>query len=138
MSKEKLSNIKIKELDEKESKEFVKIFSDAKYGTGYKIFAAMLDGGYIGGIIINNDPVQEVYKKHNLKPEVAISFLFVLDKYREAGLGNKLLQRILKNYKKICLSTSQGWSKPQAYHLYEKNGFEKVEEKGRTTFWYHN
>lgn len=136
------NEVKIKKLDTGEVKKFAKVFPDAKYGSDCEIYAGTVKtrksflNGYMGGIIINKKPSKEIYKKHSLNPEVAISFFYVWDGCRGQGLGNKLLQIPLSQYDKVCLITNKGESKPEAIHLYEKNGFKKIEEKGKRSYWY--
>ncbi len=133
----KISDIKISELEDNiEIKKFLDIFKDAKYGPNYKIFAAVFDRDYIGGIIVNENPDIEVYEKHSLHPGIAVSYLFVVEKYRSLGLGKKLLLKAIEGHEKVCLTTNKNQSSFQAVYLYEKMGFKKIEERGTTTFWF--
>jgi len=140
------NNIKIVELNNKQKEEFIKIFKEITYNPDfsvdnpdYQIFAAMSGNKYLGGIGLNlnrSGHITEIYKKYNVSPDIEITYLYLLEKYRGKGLGKKLLEIPLDKYKKIGVATNEGFTTPGAIYLYEKNGFQKVGHKSRTTFWY--
>jgi ribosomal protein S18 acetylase RimI-like enzyme len=132
----KMPDFIIKLLKIDESNDFIKKFPDTKYTQFTDIYAAIYNDKYIGGVVVNKNPDIKYYRKKGLYPKVAISYLFIKNKYRDYGLGQKLLNIVNKKYDKICLTTNRNWTNEAAIHLYEKNGFKIIKDNKVTSLWY--
>lgn len=128
--------------DQKDIKKFIGIFKDAspKYNSPDVDIYAVIDENhrskFVGGIVINKKPKLDIYKPFKLKPEVAVSFIYVMDAYRRQQLGLRLLTIPIRKYKSIGLTTNKGWTRPQAYRLYRLLRFKEIKNTGVTSYWY--
>lgn len=132
-------SVSIRLLTLEEVKKFTSKFKDASphfHKDKYDIYGVIDKEIFIGGIVINKKPDISIYKKHNLKCEVTISFLYLLPRYRKMGIVQKLMNIPMKKYNTIGLTTNKGYTNDAAYKLYKKNNFRIIEERNRTSFWY--
>jgi len=128
--------------DQKDIKKFIGIFKDAspKYNSPDVDIYAVVDENhrfkFVGGVVINKKPKIDIYKQFKLKPEVVVSFVYVMSAYRKHQLGLRLLRIPMEKYKSIGLTTNKNWTRPQAYRVYEHLGFKEIKSTGVTSYWY--
>ena len=128
--------IKLNDLQKKEWLKQMQATRSPWHKPQYDIHAIISDKKYLGGIVLNHKPHTQIYEKHNLKIDIAITFFFVLKKIRQQGWGKKLINIPLKKYKRIGLTTNTGETTSPAYALYKKSGFKKIDSKGKAEYWY--
>lgn len=133
-----INSIKIKLLNDNETKKFISTFKDASSykESKYDIYGASDGIVFVGGIVLNKKPDLKIYNKYKLKVDIDIAFIYLIHKYRRMGLGQKLLNIPMKKYNHISLTTNKGYTNIGAYELAKKNDFRIVEERGRTSSWY--
>lgn len=134
-----INSVKIKLLNNTEVKQFISTINHASPSykkEKYDVYGAILGKNIVGGIVINKDPNLTVYKKYKLKCDAVLAFIYLTDKYRKMGLGQKLLNIPMKKYNYLGLTTNKGFTTRGAYELAKKNKFRIIENKGQTTIWY--
>jgi ribosomal protein S18 acetylase RimI-like enzyme len=131
------ASVKIKLLTPQEEKKFISKFKDASSSySNHDIYGVIDNGIFVGGIVIAENPNQKIYQKYKLKCEAEIVFIYLLNKYRKIGLGQRLLNIPMKKYKTLGLITNKGFTTEGAYQLYRKNNFREIEKRSRTSNWY--
>lgn len=75
-----------------------------------EVFLGLLYGNIIGYIIIGNN-----------KDGYSIEHFHVIDKYRDKGLGTRLLRHFLENYNHASLMVAK--NNLRAIHIYQKHDF---------------
>ncbi len=120
-----------------ERSEFGKLYKDTKLTKDHTAYAIKDGKEYIGGMTINKRPKKDIYKRYNLDIEAAISFIYVDPKYRGKKLGQLLLDIPMKEYKRLGLTTNDGYTSKEAKHIYEKNGFKVIHGyNSKIKYWY--
>ena len=87
---------------------------------------------YVDGKPAGAGAIRE-YQYSDISDAAELKRIFVREEYREKGLGTKLVFELIKwaeelGYKRIILET--GKLLQEAYHVYQKAGFEKIENYG--------
>lgn len=115
---ESMNDIKYIDLDDVSCEEYLKQNKD------YKKYYAKIRNEYDGEIAINissNELVGYIFIKTNKREKGFISPLWVSKKYRNKGIGKKLLKDAIDKYEAIDLVVKK--DNKVALNLYKKYGF---------------
>lgn len=115
---ESMNNITYIDLDDVSCEEYLKQNKD------YKKYYAKIRNEYDGEIAINissNELVGYIFIKTNKREKGFISPLWVSKKYRNKGIGKKLLKDAIDKYNAIDLVVKK--DNKVAFNLYKKYGF---------------
>lgn len=129
-----IKNIDIVKLNLKDTNFFKNKYPDVNIK--HDIYTLLHKNKHIGGIAINTNPNNTMYNTHDSKPNVAVSWFYVDNKYRNLGLGNKLFEHIMRRYPQNIGLTTGSKSNQSSKNIYKKYGFKVINDRRNTQYWY--